>query len=764
MPVHSSTTCFFRRACLGFLLLLACCVSPRLASAENGGTFQLPIAPDKPVSGLYLAFDTRWIDGSGYRPVRITIATANGLPAAADRRLEVTLQPTYYNYNNRNPFPIVTQEVKLSQGKTVETHTLLVPQQFLWNSVKITTREDGGRLKELSTLSAPVVTTFVNGYYTEAYPATIVFHRNAPERDNRAGWVLDQANRRDAGEEVDELPDLRIFFNEQTMPTNQQLKSQLTGSSNQAVSALTFLTRTDLLPLSEMPTTWQALTSADLIVLEREDLETVSQKYPERFAVLHQWLLAGGNLLVCNAGKNGPDAIDRLLRPSSKGTSPAWKQVSSSSVNTRDLGIIEKIRTPTSRFSMTTTGSYVPLAIRQGNLVETDDRVNGKATEVGTPLKIASRNEGFGKLVVVQEDPFPGTVGSWERIFATFRGDRLAWYQRHGMSRLRENLGFWEFLIPGVGVAPVTTFELLITLFVIVIGPVNYFVLRSIGRLNFLIVTVPVGALMVTVVLMTYAVLSDGLSTKSRIRTVTLLDQSTGRGASWSRQAYYAGLASTSGLTYPVDSAVYEYEQYPLTEHTGQKRLNWGDHQVLQGGYFRSRVTQQFLAIRPFETARRLTVSTQGDRLSVKNELGTKVSQLILIDEQGVQLFAKDIGAEAEKELFMATSDDISGFRRLINQNNQSVPEGFERRAYARNSSNRLNYYAQMSNMPEMYQSDPSFNQALMEGEIQNQMAHSFQALGPRSYIAIVEHFPESPRGLDVQAGEKSIEIVMGNW
>ncbi|WP_144974047.1 hypothetical protein [Bremerella volcania] len=722
------------------------------------------MAPDKPVSGLYLDIDTRWIDGSGYRPVRVTVATANGLPAPADRRVNVTLQPQYYNFNSRNPFPAVTRELMLSQGKAAETHTLLVPQQFLWYTLQVETREDGRKLKELSSDSTSVMTMFTNGYYTEAYPATIVFHRNAPKRDDRAGWVLEQANRRDAGEEVDEIPDLRVFFNEQTLPTNQQLTSQLSGSPNQAVSALTFLTRTDFLPLSDMPVAWQGLSSADLIVLERVDLETVFHKFPERFAVLHQWLMAGGNLLVWNAGQDGSDVVDHLLSPNADSRPPAWKQVSSDSVDLRNLGIFEQFRGPRNRFANAIAGNYVPLAVRQGKLVETDEGINGKATNVGTPLKMAHRQEGFGKIVVIEEDPFPGTTGSWQRIFATFQGDRLAWFQRHGMSRLRENLGFWEFLIPGVGVAPVTTFELLITLFVILIGPVNYFVLRSIGRLNFLIVTVPVGALMVTAVLMSYAVLSDGLSTKSRVRTVTLLDQTSGHGASWSRQAYYAGLASTSGLKYPLDAAVYEYEQYPLTEHTGEKRMTWGDDQILQGGYFRSRVTQQFLAIRPFETAHHLAFTAREGQVSVQNKLGTKISQLLLLDDKGIQYFANDILPDADKQLSTVTTEQISEFRRTINEKNLGIPEGFDRRSYVRRSSNRTNYYVQSASMPEIYQMDPSFNQALMEREIQNQMARSFQALGPRSYIAIVEHFPESPLGMKTAKGEKSIEVVMGRW
>lgn len=764
MPFHFSSAHLIHRVCLGVLLLLVCLTTQGSVQAETGEEIQLPFPPDKPVSGLYLEIDTRWIDGSGYRPVRVTIATANGLPAPADRRLDITLQPQYYNYNNRNPFPAVTQQMKLSQGKTAETHTILVPQQFIWNSLEVITREDGRRLKELSSTSLPIASMVFNGHYTEAYPATIIFHRNSPERNDRAGWVLDQANRRDNGEEVDEIPDLRIFFNEQTLPINQQLKSQLTGSPNQAVTSLTFLTRTDLLPLSDMPNNWLGLSSADLIVLEREDLETVHAKFPERFAALHQWVLAGGNLLIWNAKKDGSDAIDQLLTADANDKSPAWLQVSSNLTNLGELGIFDKLRNPRNRFATSNPGNYVPLAVRKGKLVETDERRNGKGTDAGPPFQLSVRREGFGKIVAVEEDPFPGTAGTWERIFAMIEGDRLAWFQRHGMSRLRENLGFWEFLIPGVGVAPVTTFELLITLFVILIGPVNYFVLRSIGRLNFLIVTVPLGALMVTFVLMSYAVLSDGLSTKSRIRTVTLLDQTTGHGASWSRQAYYAGLASTSGLTYPADAAVYEYEQYPLTEHTGQKRMTWGEDQVLQGGYFRSRVTQQFLTIRPFQTELRLKVNTQADKLSVKNELGSKITRLLLLDEKGIQHFGKDINPDAEKPLSLANSNEITEFRAMIQSKNLAIPEGFQRRAYVRSSSRRTNYYVQSSNMPEIYQMEPSFNQALMERELQNQFARSFQALGPRSYIAIVEHFPESPLGMKIRTGEKSIEVVMGRW
>ncbi|MHC2071052.1 hypothetical protein ACYFX5_26565 [Bremerella sp. T1] len=764
MPSLASSRHVIRTLAVGLLLAVLVLAPLHAAYAETGRVIRLPAPPDKPDHGLFLAIDTRWIDGSGYRPIRLTVTTANGRPAPADRRIDVSLIPSYYNYNNRNPFPVVTQQIKLPQGKSSADHTVLVPQQFLWNTMSVLTFEDGNKLDELSNQGFSVVSFYANGYYTEAYPSTIVFHRNAPPRDLRSNWVLEQATLEEEGKPTVELPDLRILFNEQTLPNNQQLQSHFRDSSNNTLTALDFLTRSDVAPLTDMPTTWQGLSSADFILLDREDFTTLHDKYPDRFAALHNWLVSGGNLLIWNAEQDGPQAIDQLLGHKDTDDRPQWQRMSSEDVELRDLGIFNKMRQPGNRFTAANAGTYKPLGIRNGKLVETDDRQSGKVTDPGDLLQLATRDEGFGRMLLVQENPFPGSVGSWERIFATFEGQRLAWFQRHGMSRLRENPGFWEFLIPGVGVAPVTTFELLITLFVIVIGPVNYFLLRSLGRLNFLIVTVPVGALLVTFLLMGYAFVSDGLHTQSRIRSVTLLDQHTGQGATWSRQSYYAGLASSSGLTFPLDTAIYDYEQYPLTQHTGQKRLNWGDNQVLRGGYFRSRVTQQYLAIRPFETPLKLNISSSGDQLSVQNQLGTNVLKLLVIDDKQDTFYAGNLKTDATSTLQPATPSDISDFRRTINDAGLNIPEGFDRRAYVRIDSRQHNYYIQSSNTPELYLAPPTFGQSLLERQLSDQMAKGFKALGPKSYVAIVERFPETPLGLDVRSGEKSLEVVMGKW
>jgi hypothetical protein len=131
------------------------------------------------------------------------------------------------------------------------------------------------------------------------------------------------------------------------------------------------------------------------------------------------------------------------------------------------------------------------------------------------------------------------------------------WDQRHGMTPDDANYEFANLLVPGVGLAPVTEFRVLITLFVLLIGPANYWFLKRFRRLHLLVLTVPLAAVLTTAALFAYAVLADGFSTTVRAHSVTTLDQRTGEAACWSRLSYYSGMAPGAGLTMPADVAVY---------------------------------------------------------------------------------------------------------------------------------------------------------------------------------------------------------------
>ncbi len=725
------------------------------ALADTGALVRFPQPPDKPEHGLTLTVDTRWIDGSGYRPVKFTVATSNGKPAISDRKLRVSFRPRTFYY--RATLPEVSQTIVLPEGKASATNTMLVPQTCLWNAFSLKTVEDGNLYEELSTENMSSMTIWSNSW-TEALPATIVFHRHAPLPDDRSNWVSRQVTQKE--KQIDDFPDLRILLYEHAFATSVDLRSVMTARYH-AISVLNQLPRTDVLPHTAVPDNWLALSSADLIVLEWQDLEDLAQTHPLKLQALSHWLNAGGNLLIYQAGAKGTAQVDQLLDLPTEHEHDNWTSIASAAAAKFATRAMEDLRRGQYAYQMSVGAQNVGgVMIHEGNIT---DQGNASNQQEPDTWNLALREVGFGKLALLDEDPFPGDSHSWRAILGAI-GDRTAWFQRHGMSRVRDNTGFWDFLIPGVGMAPVTGFEILITLFVIVIGPVNYFLLRAIGRLNLLIITVPVGAFVVTGVLMTYALVSDGLGTQTRIRSMTILDQRKGTGATWSRQAYYSGLAASGGLVYPADAAVYEYEQSPLLENLGTKHLTWNDAQVLRGGYFRSRVTHQYLVIRPFETQRRLDIHEQDGSLQIENHLGTKIRFVHLTDSQGESYVAEELADDGSTVVSKADSEAVLRLRNLLGEADMELPPGFDRSTYLQRSTTQRNRYYLNTNLLEQYRTEPSFSTSLLEQTLRESKAESFGALKPNTYFAVVERFPESKLGTDAPLGPMSLEVIRGTW
>src|SRR5262249_52995300 len=147
------------------------------------------------------------------------------------------------------------------------------------------------------------------------------------------------------------------------------------------------------------------------------------------------------------------------------------------------------------------------------------------------------------------------------------------------------------------------------TLFVIVLGPVNYYVLRRFGKLNLTVLTVPVGALLAAAALLLYALVEDGLSVRARARSFTQLDQRNGEAACWSRLSFYAGLAPSGGLQFTEDTAVVPLTLQALANDEQATRvLDWlpSDRaksdspleQHMTSGWLYSRTPTQFITAR----------------------------------------------------------------------------------------------------------------------------------------------------------------------
>ncbi len=95
--------------------------------------------------------------------------------------------------------------------------------------------------------------------------------------------------------------------------------------------------------------------------------------------------------------------------------------------------------------------------------------------------------------------------------------------------------------IPGVGSAPLRGFLLVVLVFAILVGPVNHFVLRRKRRMGLLLVTVPLGGLCATCLILVWGIVAQGFEVKQAERWLTVLDQPARRASSFGTRTLFAG-------------------------------------------------------------------------------------------------------------------------------------------------------------------------------------------------------------------------------
>ena len=92
-----------------------------------GAVIRTPKLNVRNTTGLRLEIDTQWVDASGYRVVRIHVATANGAPSPVERQLSVQLSPANYAMNEGDYS--ASRTVTLPQGASTVTEQMFHPPE-----------------------------------------------------------------------------------------------------------------------------------------------------------------------------------------------------------------------------------------------------------------------------------------------------------------------------------------------------------------------------------------------------------------------------------------------------------------------------------------------------------------------------------------------------------------------------------------------------------------------------------------------------------
>jgi hypothetical protein len=747
-------------------LVLSVSMLPPKADAGSGAVGTLPGPRQKAKTRLKLQVDTEWVDGNGYRPVTVRISPLGGGPAPADRMVQVKLRPQGWQWGTF--MPTVTTWVEILQGDVAGEQTVAVPQYESWNAIAIETFEDD---KLCQDLCGQLGMNLTGPYqWSEAAPAMLFIDSDAP-RGGRGARFPAKAKK---DKTPQRLPDVRSlaslfmleYYGNALDKDDFDTKNDL--DDNGVLKLLDQLGRVHIVRPDGLPKNWIEYTAVDVMFVSWSDLQSLQQE-AESWKAIRDWLATGPTLCVFGVGEDFEhlQALEGLFGLNSPSEEPdplarGWRKPALRDYSS-EIFALRNVDWNGDQW-------YVqPMNLNVNQPNKAVESPPAEKPEDQQPFLI--HNVERGRVVALSTDnPFPGTRLDWSWVFNSLSQDDWMWYKRHGFSFHRDNDQYWNLLIPGVGDAPVNSFLVMISLFVVVIGPVNYFLLQRRRRLYLLLLTVPLGAGLVTMALMMYAVVNDGLSVRVRTRSLTSIDQTSGQSVTWSRQSYYAGLTPSAGMVFPPDVAVYPIDHRPKGRNgrsTDRRRLiDWDVDQVLARGYLNSRSTAQFLVIEPRETESHLEFTNTDDDTTtprVTNHLGVDIEMLLVIDAFDRALACQQLPNGRAVQLSEVDEDTLAEhWGKVFARNRPRYPEGFDPDQIDTAATIfGANYYWQAI---DQGLADPSMITSVLERGLRGMAKLDFNKLQPRSYIAIVREAPEMSLGTESVQEEASFHVVKGKW
>jgi hypothetical protein len=309
--------------------------------------------------------------------------------------------------------------------------------------------------------------------------------------------------------------------------------------------------------------------------------------------------------------------------------------------------------------------------------------------------------------------------------------------------------------------APVTAFCVLISVFVIAIGPVNYWLLRRRRQLHLLLLTIPASAAVITVLLFGYALVADGLDVRVRARSLTHLDQHSGRAVCWTRLSYFAGLSPRGGLRFSADTAVFPLEQVPREGYQEAglfRELAWDEEQQqLASGWLASRTPTQFLTVRarPSSCGLDLLDPAGAEKApSVRNRLQTAIQQLVVRTKEGKYYQAASVGAGATVMLEPISAAADARLTGKLRDDKLLVPPGMADTTPT-GAFGRVSYRMWLYNQGS---ARPSTATSRLE------KMRSVDNMPPGSYAALVDRSPEVVLGVSSPREEPSSHVILGQW
>jgi hypothetical protein len=467
----------------------------------------------------------------------------------------------------------------------------------------------------------------------------------------------------------------------------------------------------EVVPPESLPESWIDYSGLDFVAISRDDLAALQPS--SRSAVL-KWVHCGGNLIVYQAGNTSKDVatLERLL------AMPEHAAVGARWTDWRDA-----------------------------------------------PSLFATRELMLG-LVCAFPNQLPDSASTWSAFLSRVGAPRFSWMQRHGVVPDVGTAEFFNFMNPGIRGVPVYGFMVLITAFAVLIGPVNYFYLQHKRMLWLLLVTVPATALVMSMLLVGYSVAAHGFGIKSRIRSLTVLDQKSQQAVTVARLALFAGVAPSRGMQFSPETAVYPV--FPSTAEPGAFTVDWTETQALTSGWLLSRTRTQFLTIRHADEPKGVEIKPgQAGGLAIINGLPWELEAVVVADDSGRLFSARNVLPNASQPLADASQKKLLEFVGLLGRNRPELPDNFSTPVFNPLSRRRSRRVFNVIDRFGGADVGAHFDSNLMERLIQTwsrDLTTKTTCLAPRSYLAVLRQNPGVETGVGPTTEQAGYHLLLGYY
>ncbi len=434
-------------------------------------------------------------------------------------------------------------------------------------------------------------------------------------------------------------------------------------------------------PAQNLPINWIDYSGVDLVAVNWPDWNS-RLSASERDSIL-KWTAAGGVLMIYGTGQ--PAAKHAELNQTlqlDRQAAAEWRPCKPEANRWIATTTAEELRTGRTRMAGATPEEPAVPEVKSNDAWKTSIET------------YSDRDWTLGQIYVFPENPFPGSASDWAWWLASLPQNSTLWPRKFGMSSRTTTPEFLNFLIPGVGSVPIFAFLCLITVFTLVIGPLNYYWLYKRRRLALMVITVPVIAGVTCILLFAYSLIADGFSIRSRVHSFTWLDQQRKSAVSLSRQSLYAPFAPSNGLRFSPECAV-----FPLWPSSGEFEggsVDWSaNDQHLSSAWFRSQTWTQFQTVENRDERGRLDYTPPADpkapTLKISNGLSWDLDYLAIriSDTQWYAGGPVPAGATAEFKL-TPRSDIRAQFQKTQEQTAWAYPEGVTESSNNRHTPYRM--------------------------------------------------------------------------